>query len=266
MTRRTPPGGAAIPAPETGHGDRLLDPGDPPPYELVNPAGSACALLVCDHASNRIPRRLGSLGLAPHELAQHIAWDPGAAGVARGLAARLDAPLLLGGYSRLVIDLNRPLVSPESIAEQSARIAVPGNRGLNREARAQRVTELFEPYHRALAALLDERMEQLPLLISIHSFTPELHGEPRPWHAGVAYGRDPRLAHRLFRALGLDGDLTLGLNQPYGVDDEHDYTLPSHGESRGILHVMIEMRQDCIALPAGVDAWSERLARAYKRL
>lgn len=266
MTRSTCPGGAENPAPGTAHGDWLLDSGDPPPFEVVNPAGSARALIVCDHASNRIPRRLGSLGLTPHELAQHIAWDPGAAEVARGLAARLDAPLLLGGYSRLVIDLNRPLVSPESIAEQSAGIAVPGNRGLSREARARRVAELFEPYHRALAVRLDERMGQSPLLISIHSFTPELHGEPRPWHAGVAYGRDPRFAHRLFQALELDQNLTLGLNQPYGVDDEHDYTLPNHGESRGILHVMIEMRQDCIASAAGVDAWVERLARAYERL
>ena len=240
-------------------GTVLLEADEPPPFELVNPHGKAQALLVCDHASNRIPRRLADLGLTSDLLTQHIAWDPGAARVARGLAERLDAQLLLGNYSRLVIDLNRPLASPESIPEASAGVPIPGNLGASESARTARVGALFEPYHRALAQLLDQRGDRSTLLFSLHSFTPELHGEARPWHVGVAYGRDRRLADRVRPLLGQYDDLLVGDNQPYGVDDVHDFTLPMHGEGRGIPHVMIEMRQDLLCTADDVDRWVERL-------
>jgi predicted N-formylglutamate amidohydrolase len=251
---------------ETGDALPLLAPDEPPAFESVNPQGSANAVLVCDHASNRIPRKLANLGLTPDQLLEHIAWDPGAAGVARGLAARIDAPLVLGGYSRLAIDLNRPLASPESIPEQSAGIPVPGNLGLTRHARAERIAILFHPYHQAVARLLERRAGRPTLLFSIHSFTPALNGEARPWQVGVAHGRDRRLADLLRPALGMTGDLLVGDNEPYGVDDEHDYTLPTHGEGRGIPHVMIEMRQDRLCTPAEIAGWVERLADAYAHL
>ena len=244
----------------------LLAADEPPAFEIVNAQGSADAVLVCDHASNRIPRELASLGLTPDQLLQHIAWDPGAAEVARGLATRIDAPLFLSGYSRLVIDLNRPLASPESIPEQSAGVPVSGNCGLTPQARDGRVAALFAPYHQAISDLLERRAGQPTLLISIHSFTPVLGDERRPWPISVAYGRDRRLADLLRPALELRGDLLVGNNQPYGVDDEHDYTLPTHGEGRGIPHAMIELRQDGLSTPAHVSAWVERLATAYKHL
>ncbi len=249
---------------EAGDTQRLLAPDEPPPFELVNPQGSASAVLVCDHASNRIPRQLASLGLTPDQLLQHIAWDPGAAEVARGLAARIDAPLILSGYSRLAIDLNRPLESPESITEQSAGVPIPGNRGLTPQSRAGRVAALFEPYHQAIARLLGGRVGRPTLLISIHSFTPALNGEPRPWQVGVAHGRDCRLADLLRPALGRNGNLLVGDNQPYGVDDAHDYTLPTHGEDRGIPHAMIEIRQDGLRTPAEIAGWVRRLADTYE--
>jgi predicted N-formylglutamate amidohydrolase len=240
----------------------VLAPDEPGPFEVVNPHGRSSSALVCDHASNQVPRVLAGLGLTTEQLDRHIAWDPGAAEVARGLADRLDAPLLLGGYSRLVIDLNRPLVSPESIPERSDGIAIPGNHGLGVVERRARVTALFDPYHQAITRLLDARRGTPTLLFSIHSFTPVLGDASRPWHAGVACGRDPRLARPMHLALARPGDLCIGYNQPYDVDDDHDFTLPTHGEGRDIPHVMIEMRQDGLRTAAGVDRWVDRLAEA----
>jgi predicted N-formylglutamate amidohydrolase len=165
-----------------------------------------------------------------------------------------------------VIDLNRPLASPESIPEQSAGVPVFGNCGLTPQARAARVAALFAPYHQAITELLEGRVGRPSLLISIHSFTPVLGDERRPWPISVAYGRDPRLADLLRPALKRRGDLLVGNNQPYGVDDEHDYTLPTHGEGRGIPNAMIEIRQDGLSTPADIAGWVGRLADAYEHL
>jgi predicted N-formylglutamate amidohydrolase len=170
----------------------------------------------------------------------------------------------LGGYSRLVIDLNRPLASPESITEQSAGIRISGNCGLTPQARNGRVMALFAPYHQAISDLLAGRARQPTLLISIHSFTPVLGDERRPWPVSVAHGRDRRLADLLRPALELRGDLLVGNNQPYGIDDEHDYTLPTHGEGRGIPHAMIELRQDGLFTVVEIADWVGRLADAYR--
>jgi predicted N-formylglutamate amidohydrolase len=256
--------GRPRPSAQPGRETRLLAPDEAPPFEQINPAGTSAMVLVCDHASNRIPRALRDLGLGPEQLARHIAWDPGAAAVARGLCARLDAPLILAGWSRLVIDLNRPLASPESIPEVSDDVRVPGNLGLTAAARALRVSALFDPYHRAVAALLDARASKPMLLLSIHSFTPVLGDEARPWHAGIACGADRRLADPLIRALRRQVHLCIGDNEPYDVDHRYDYTLPIHGEGRGIRHAMIEIRQDQLDSPAGIDAWVARLASAIR--
>lgn len=232
--------------------------------ELVNPAGTAAAVLVCDHAANRVPRRLGSLGLDAPQLAEHIAWDPGAAEVARRLAAELDAPLVLSGYSRLVIDCNRPLGHPGSIAAESAGVPVPGNLGLSPEDRARRVAALFRPYHEAIGRLLDSRRQLPTLLLSLHSFTPVLNGQARPWQIGVSHWRDPRLAALLVAALARSGDLRVGTNQPYPIEDSIDYTIPHHGEGRGLASVMIEIRQDGIRSPTDAAGWAARLVAAYR--
>ncbi|WP_240905951.1 N-formylglutamate amidohydrolase [Thiorhodococcus mannitoliphagus] len=252
--------------PEMAQAPALLDPDEPPPFEVVNPGGAANLLLVCDHASNRLPRRLGSLGLTPEQLEQHIAWDPGAAAVARGLAARLDAPLILGGYSRLAIDLNRPLESPDLIAAQSAGIPIPGNQGLRPEARTARIAALFLPYHRAIAQWLDAHPDPARQLISVHSFTPRFVGQSRPWPVGLAYGRDPRLAQQLRHVLARQSDLLVGDNQPYAIEDAHDFTLPTHAERRGMPHVMVEIRQDGLQRPAQIADWVERLAQACQHI
>ena len=248
----------------TAEAPRLLGPDEPPPFETVNPDGGGHALLVCDHASNRIPRRLHSLGLERNRLREHIAWDPGAADVALRLAAHLDSPLVLSGYSRLVIDCNRPLGHAESIAERSAGVAIPGNQGLSPADRSSRIDALFRSYHGAIAELLDGRSQRPTPLISVHSFTPILNGRSRPWQIGISHWRDRRLAALLLRALGRAGDVRLGDNEPYPIDDAIDYTIPMHGESRGLPSVMIEIRQDEIRTPAGATAWAARIAAAYR--
>ncbi len=242
----------------------LLGLDEPPPVEKINTDGRSSAVLVCDHASNRVPARLGSLGLEPDLLADHIGWDPGAAEVARRLATHLDAPLVSSGYSRLVIDCNRPIFHAESIAERSAGVSIPGNFGLSPLERSSRIDALFRPYHDAIAGLLDHRSHRPTLLISIHSFTPVLNGRSRPWHIGISRWRDPRLAALLLEALRRAGDFTIGDNEPYPVDNDIDYTIPRHGEGRGLPSVMIEIRQDQLRTAAGATALAGRLAAAYR--
>lgn len=248
-------------------GPPLLAADEPRAFEVVNAEGRSSAVLVCDHASNRVPRRLVGLGLDARALADHIAWDPGAADVARRLAALLDAPLVLSGYSRLVIDCNRPPQSPQSIAGTSDGIVVPGNQGLSAEARAERRRVLFEPYHDAIRRLLDRRAGRPSRLLSLHSFTPSLAGEVRPWPIAVAYRHDRGLGGRLRQALlDLDPELLVGDNQPYAISDDSDYTIPTHGEARALPNVLIEIRQDGVATPAGAAAWATLLAATYTRI
>lgn len=258
--------GRSLAEPEGAGAPPLLDPDEPPPFEVVNPEGTASLLLVCDHASNRLPRRLASLGLTTEQLQAHIAWDPGAAAVARGLAGRLDAPLILGGYSRLAIDLNRPLESPELIPAQSDGVPIPGNHELGPLERTARISSLFQPYHQAIAQWLDAHADANLRLIGLHSFTPSLAGQSRPWPVGLAHGRDPRLARQLRPVLAQRFELRVGDNEPYGVDDIHDFTLPTHGERRGIPHVMIELRQDGLQTRQQVEGWVERLAQVFSHI
>jgi len=245
----------------------LLDAAESPAFQVLNPGGRGSTVLVCDHASNRVPRRLQDLGLSSQQLAEHVSWDPGAADVARALSVLIDAPLVLSGYSRLVIDCNRPLHSPESIPERSDGVEVPGNRHLSASDRRQRIATFFHPYHKAIDELLDQRQQQATVLLSIHSFTPVFNGQRRPWHVGTAYWHDHRLAERLRRALMQQGDINVGFNQPYPIEDEFDYTIPVHGEARGLASAMIEIRQDQVQSQAtGAEAWAARLAQALQAI
>jgi predicted N-formylglutamate amidohydrolase len=243
--------------------DPLLDPDEPPPCEVVNPHGAATAVLLCDHATFRLPRRLGDLGLPPELLRSHIGWDLGIAQVARALAARLDAPLVLSGYSRLAIDCNRPPGVASSIPAVTCGVEVPGNAQVTPAERRRREEALFHPYHDAITALLDARAGRPTALVSLHSFTPELYGQRRPWHVGVMYGRDQRLAALLLDRLRRDPELVVGDNQPYQVRDETDFAVPVHGERRGLPCVLIELRQDLLGTAEQAAAWARRLQAAY---
>lgn len=242
--------------------DLQLEPAEPPAFEIVNAGGNSPVLLVCDHASHYVPRCLHDLGLEAPHLSDHISWDPGAADVARHLSALLDAPLVLSGYSRLVIDCNRPLQSPESIATQSAGITIPGNLNLTEQDRAQRIATFFLPYHQAIDALLDARHPKTTVLLSIHSFTPILNDKERPWHIGVSFWHDHRLAKQLHDQLTEHSDILVGYNEPYPIENEFDYSIPVHGEGRGLASAMIEIRQNEIDSITAAKQWAARIALA----
>jgi predicted N-formylglutamate amidohydrolase len=235
---------------------------DPPAVTVVNEAGASPIVLLCEHASNAIPARFDRLGLPAAELERHIAYDIGAAAVARSLSARLDAVLALSGYSRLLIDCNRPLDAPSSIPEISEATRIPGNVGLSPEARAERDRLFFAPFRERVAALLDGRLAagRPTVLIGVHSFTPVYLGVARPWQAGVLHRRARALAALLLAGLRADAALTVGDNEPYRVTEAGDYTVPWVGEARGIATALFEVRQYLIADAAGVEAWAARLA------
>jgi predicted N-formylglutamate amidohydrolase len=245
----------------------LLAPDEPPPVIEYLTIGRSPFLLVCDHAGRRIQRRLGNLGLSEADLARHIAWDIGIAGVGRRLADRLDACLIMQPYSRLVIDCNRPLGSAASIASLSEGTKIAGNENVSADDAALRGREIFEPYHQAIDKHLDARQKarQPAILISLHSFTPVYAGISRPWQVGVLYNRTNTLAHALRDLLRAPGDLIVGDNEPYSVSDDTDYTIPVHGERRGIAHVAIEIRQDLIGDEDGQLYWADRLAGLMPR-
>jgi predicted N-formylglutamate amidohydrolase len=246
--------------------DFLLAADEPPAFEIVNASGASKLVLVCDHASKRVPRCLDNLGLTSEQLDDHIGWDPGAADVARLLSKNLDAPLMLSGYSRLVIDCNRPLQSSQSIPAQSAGVLVPRNHNVTAEDRARRVNNLFTPYHNAINQLLAERKHRPTIFLSIHSFTPQLNGLHRPWHIGISFWRDHTLAKLLIHALKKNDAIVVGDNEPYAIDAEFDYAIPVHGEGRGLPSAMIEIRQDGIRTAAGAAAWAARITLAYQEV
>lgn len=241
----------------------LLGPDDPPAFEIVNHNGAGPAVLICDHAGRAIPKALGNLGLDDSALWRHIAWDIGIADVTRQLARSLDAPAVLSGYSRLVIDCNRRLGNPSSIPQESDGVEVPGNRGLTPEDRQARAAACFDPYHGAVGRLIDGRRRAgiVPALVSMHSFTPVMNGFERPWHVGILWNRDGRLPVPLLRRLAAESDICVGDNEPYTGRDEHGHSIYVHGQDLGLPHVLIELRQDLIDTRHGAEAWAERLGR-----
>ena len=240
---------------------------EPPAFELVNPRGRSRAILTCDHASPRIPRRLGALGLAAGDRLRHLAWDIGTAPLARRLAHMLDAPLVLSGYSRLVVDCNRPLEVASAFCARSEDVDVPGNLALSDVEKAARAAAFYWPYHDAVHKLVESRMgrEAPPVMVSIHSFTPLYLGRARPWHVGVHYRLDCRLAALALAALRADPTLTVGDNEPYPVALDEDYTIPVHAELRGLPYVLFEIRQDLLSTAAGIAAWADRLGGLLAR-
>ena len=244
--------------------------GEPDPFELINPEGRSELVLICDHASNRVPACLNNLGLSDEQLASHIGWDPGAASLARALAARLDAPLLLSNYSRLVIDCNRPPSAADSIPATSDGTLIPGNAALNAEDAQLRRSSLFDPYHDAIRQLLDARDARATRLLSIHTFTPSLAGSERPWSVGVCYqldatraAQDASWAAQWLAALGARLTEPVGDNQPYEIEQHIDYTLPAHSEARQLPSIMLEIRQDKLQNQDAVQRWSELIGQCW---
>lgn len=245
----------------------LIGPGDLDPFEWVNPTGKAPLLIICDHASNAIPQAMNGLGLTDDALDMHIAHDIGAAGIARRLAEKMDASLVLAGYSRLLIDANRHTTEPGSIPEISAGVTIPGNQGLSSEARRARAASFFWPYHHAITDSA-QRLQAgcpAPAIFSVHTFTPHMPGEVRPWHIGVLWNRDARMAAPLLAALArLAPDLKVGDNLPYS-GTEVAYSLNLNAGSIGLPHVAVEIRQD-LAGPTETEKWADLLAAALAEI
>jgi len=241
----------------------LIAADEPPAFTQARRHGTSSFVIVVDHASARIPRQLGTLGLAASELRRHIAWDIGALAVATQVAAALDAPLVAQNYSRLVIDCNRDPRVPTSIPAVSESTHIPGNAQLSDEQRLARRRAIFDPYHAHISALLDERAAagRPTILVAQHSMTHVFKGLGREMHAAVLYNRDRRFASHVLDSLRREPGLIVADNQPYFVSDETDYTIPRHGEARGLPHVEIEIRQDLLVEESGQNEWAARLTR-----
>lgn len=226
--------------------------------ELVNTAARSGIVLVCEHASNFIPEDFSNLGLDDKTLNSHAAWDPGALAVAKLMSAKLDAPLVATGVSRLVYDCNRPLVAESAIPKKSEIYEIPGNVGLSNSDRAERAERFYQPFRAALKETLDSGIQKIAV-ISVHSFTPVFHGKPRKLELGILHDEDTRLADALLSVIRQEGSLNARSNDPYGPEDGVTYTLNEHARPRDLLNAMFEIRNDLIADDRGQQAMAERL-------
>jgi len=236
------------------------------PVARVNAQAGGKVVLVCDHASNALPEPYGSLGLPPQDLERHIGWDIGAADVTRRLAEKLDAPAVLSGFSRLLIDPNRGADDPTLVMKLSDGAVIPGNRDADAEEVAHRRAAYWQPYQDAIASTITRVMSggAAPVILSVHSFTPVWRGVPRPWHAGILWDKDPRLAHALLSGLRLEKGLVVGDNEPYTGRLKGD-TMYRNGTQLGLAHAIVEIRQDLIDTHHGAEEWAERLAQIVRQ-
>jgi predicted N-formylglutamate amidohydrolase len=241
----------------------LLGRDDPPPFVILHEHGAAPALVVCDHASRAFPRAMNRLGMPELPSWQHIAWDIGAGELARGLSHALDAPAVLAGYSRLVVDCNRRPDDPEAFRERSDGWEIPGNQSLSEFEKRVRLACFFDPYHEAIAAMLAgfRARDVVPLVVSVHTFTASIGGVDRPWNIGVLWDKDEANARRLIEDLGSVEGIVVGDNEPYSGKHPSDYTIDHHAEAAGLPHVCIEVRQDQLESPWGIERWVRLLSR-----
>lgn len=236
------------------------------PTETRNLNGNGGVLLVCEHASNRIPMRYAGLGLDPAALEAHIAWDPGAIGVARALSDLLDAPLIASTVSRLVYDCNRAPDQASAMPEQSETYVIAGNQSLTAAERVKRTEEVYLPFQSALGGQLGRMLArgERPIIVTIHSFTPVWFGTPRQVQFGIIHDQDDAFARALARQAAADGKLAVALNEPYSAADGVAHTLRLHATPHGLAHAMLELRNDLIATPEAqtqIAAWLAPLLR-----
>ena len=236
------------------------------PFEVI-PGDPACGfVLLCDHATNALPERYGTLGLPQSELERHIGYDIGVEGVTRQIAVELGIPAVLSRFSRLLIDPNRGRDDPTLVMRISDGAVVPGNARADRAEIDYRLNRFYLPYDRAIEQAIEAGMAagRPPALFSIHSFTPIWRGVQRPWHVGILWDRDDRFARPLIDAFREDAGLVVGDNEPYTGELEGD-TMNRHGTRRGLAHALIEVRQDLIAERDGINEWADRLTIMLKR-
>ena len=233
---------------------------------VLRPLGAGRFVLFCDHATNHVPAELDDLGLPAPELARHIAWDIGAAGVTEELSELLDSPAILSCASRLVIDCNRHPDASDLIPEVSDGTVIPGNLHLDQAARSARIERWFRPYHDAVESVFLEREARgaPSVAISIHSMTACLAGEPRPWQIALSSHLDRGLTDLVLAALRQPGDVVVGDNEPYNLDPAIDFSTPFHALRRKLPHLQVEFRQDEIEDSTSQRRWALRVAQTLK--
>ena len=246
----------------------MTESGRTAPFTTYNDDAPAPVLLVADHASRHIPEDMHQLGLADWVLEKHVAWDIGSDELARSLAKELDAPLILAGFSRLIIDPNRNPESRSSIAEISDGIAIPGNMDLDERQKAQRIKSFFQPYHDRIAQQLATFAANgiVPAMISVHTCSPVFDRVVRPWHIGIMWDKDPRIPVPFMQRLASMEGICIGDNEPYSGRHPHDFTIDHHAEAAGLPHVGIEVRQDLVAATDGAREWAGILANALREI
>jgi predicted N-formylglutamate amidohydrolase len=247
--------------------EKLLSPNEPSPFVILNPDSVVPLLLVCDHASNRFPQSLGSMGLDYLDRVSHMTLDIGAGAIAESLADKLGATALLCQYSRLVVDCNRELSDNSMFLENSEGTNIPGNQNLQINEKERRVSEIYWPYHNAIEAQICRLRDQYinPIVISIHSFTPVMNGEDREWEMGVLWDKDQITAEFFLNKL-MDAGFFVGNNEPYSGKAPEDFTIDYHAEPIGLPHVGIEIRQDLINHDEGVERITDTLQEVISAL
>ncbi|HVW93673.1 MAG TPA: N-formylglutamate amidohydrolase [Devosia sp.] len=239
-----------------------------PPARTINASGRSPFVIVCDHASNRIPPEYGDLGLSLIDRLRHIAWDPGALAVSLKLVQLLDAPLVQSTVSRLVVDCNRWHDAPDLIPPVSEDTEIPGNRQVGDNEKTRRIADFHTPFHREIDTLLDRRAAEgrETVLVAMHSFTPSYRGVARPWPIGFIHGVNPAYTRAVFEAMRAEEPaLNIGWNEPYAALAGVTYTLEHHGDGRGLISTMIEIRQDEILTADGIGHWADLLARCLEK-
>lgn len=242
----------------------LLTKDDPNPVEIVNGHSDHPLLLVCEHAGRCIPSKLDGLGISGTALDSHIGWDIGAEAVTRSMAQALGSPAVIQRYSRLVIDCNRPHDAADAIPQVSDCVEIPKNFDLSLTEQRARIDEIFTPFHNEVTGLFEKTPRQI--VLSIHSFTSSMDGNNRPWKIGFLFRKDTQTSAHLGRFINeANPELTIGMNEPYQIDDVSDWFVPHHGEARSIPHSLIEIRNDQIRTAEGQAQWAGILVNAVNR-
>lgn len=242
----------------------VLNEAEWPPVEVRNRAGRSDVVVVCEHASQTIPKALDDLGLSQETLNSHIAWDPGALKVAERLSALLNAPLVAATISRLAYDCNRPPEAHDAMPTHSEIYEIPENLSMSDLDRAERVAEIYTPFEEALRGVIVERLKQGDdtVIVTIHTFTPTYFEDHRPVELGILHDEDSRLADAMLATIKTD--LKVERNAPYGPENGVTHTLKHHALPRGLLNVMLEIRNDLVSDEAACDQMAELLAKAIK--
>lgn len=248
---------------------RLLAANEPAPVKVINPKGAARGLIICDHSSKRVPRALKGLGIKKSDLHRHIGWDIGTEEVGRYLSKALDMPAVLAGYSRLVVDLNRAPDHSECMVEESDHTRIPANAGLPAAAKKQRLKEIFWPYHNQITRHIDRgvKKRQAPLLLAVHSYTPEMNNVKRPWHIAILWNKQEKIAKKVIAAIRKNNPgFLVGENEPYTLKNERfkGSTIWRHAEERGLPYVFVEFRQDLIDTREKAAQWAEIFIQALQ--